>query len=106
MPGPELEAEEVLEGAGDPLAPVVGGHPGGSPSNTSPGGACSPDATNTPAPAQPSPNTAHASVCHGALLQRVFDTSAYHRSHAPRRPTTSRSPMPVTRTSLPGGAVV
>ena len=33
-------------------------------------------------------------------------TGPYQRSQASRRSATSRSPMPVTRTSLPGGAVV
>ena len=34
------------------------------------------------------------------------ETSRYQRSHASRLWVMSRSPMPVTRTSLPGGAVV
>src|SRR5580765_4604633 len=34
------------------------------------------------------------------------DTLAYHHSHAARRSRTSCGPMPVTRTSLPGAAVV
>ena len=52
------------------------------------------------------PKTAHASACHSAEPQRAAATGPYQRSHAARRSATRRSPMPVTRTSLPGGAVV
>ena len=37
---------------------------------------------------------------------RAAATGPYQRSHAARRSVTRRSPMPVTRTSFPGGAVV
>ena len=75
-------------------------------SRTLPAEACSPEATNTIAPTYPAPNTAQARVCHPALPHRARDTSAYQRSQAVRRWPTSRSPMPVSRTSLPGAAVV
>ena len=42
----------------------------------------------------------------GAEPHRAAATGPYQRSQASRRSTTRRSPMPVTRTSLPGGAVV
>ena len=67
-----------------------------------PGVACEPEETNTTAPTYAAPKIAHASVCHSALPQRAAATGPYQRSHASRRSATSRSPMPVTRTSLPG----
>ena len=52
------------------------------------------------------PKIAQASVCHAADPHRAAETGPYHRSHASRRCAIRRSPMPVTRTSLPGVAVV
>src|SRR5213592_272715 len=80
--------------------------PAASTSSTSPGGAASTDATNTTAPTYAAPKIAHASVCHTALRRRARATGPYQRSHAARRCVTRRAPMRVTRTSLPGGAVV
>ena len=56
---------------------------------------------------RPAPKTAQASVCHTALPQRARGHRAVPA--LPRRrgaAATRRGPMPVTRTSLPGGAVV
>src|SRR5439155_25707895 len=58
------------------------------------------DATYAP------PNTAHATVCQAADVHRTGETARYQRSQASRRCAIRRSAMPVTRTSLPGGAVV
>src|SRR5437867_798423 len=58
------------------------------------------------APTYAAPKTAHASACHTALRARVRATGPYQRSQAARRCATRRAPIPVTRTSLPGGAVV
>src|SRR5436190_1946733 len=80
--------------------------PAASNSNTSPGGAPRPDDTNTTAPTYAPPNTAHASVCQNADPQRAAESGTYPRSQASRRPATNRAAMPMTRTSLPGGAVV
>src|SRR5262249_50719293 len=52
------------------------------------------------------PNTAQASECHAAVTHRARDTPAYQASQALRRPAISLEPTPVTRTSLPGAAVV
>src|SRR5450755_4942518 len=73
---------------------------------TEPGDAFSPDATNTIAPTYAAPKRLHARVCHSALVHRASATGPYHPSHADRRWSTSPGPTPVTRTSLPGGAVV
>src|SRR5262249_19019427 len=73
---------------------------------TLPAGACRPNATDTTAPAYARPNMAQASECHSADPQRAAATGPYHRSHAARRMVAIRSPIPVTRTSLPGDAVV
>ena len=62
--------------------------------------------TKTTAPTYPAPNTAHANAWQTALLQRARATGPYQRSQAFRRIWTRRSPIPVTRTSFPGGAVV
>src|SRR5882672_3959087 len=69
-------------------------------------GARRPDDTNTTAPTKAKPNIAHASACQNAEPHRAAATGPYQHSHAHRRSETSRSPMPVTRTSFPGGAVV
>ena len=80
--------------------------PAASTSSTSPGGAASTDATNATAPTYAAPKIAHASACHRALRLRALATGPYQRSHAARRCATSRAPMRVTRTSLPGAPVV
>src|SRR5437667_3549667 len=80
--------------------------PAASASSTSPADALSPDDTNTMAPTYAAPNTVHAAVCHTAEPQRAFAIGPYQRSQARRRSLMRRSPMPVTRTSLPGVAVV
>ncbi len=59
-----------------------------------------------PRPRTRRPKIAHANACHSAEPQRAAATGPYQRSHAARRSVIRRSPMPVTRTSLPGGAVV
>ena len=64
------------------------------------------DETNATAATYAAPKTAHPAAFHTALLDRAAPTGAYHRSHAARRCVTSRGPMPITRTSLPGAAVV
>ena len=95
-----------------PISPTVAPtyadrrEPAASTSSTSPGGAPSPDETKTTAPTYATPNTAQASVCQTAESQRAAETSPYQRSQAARWSATRRSPMPVTRTSLPGAAVV
>src|SRR5690242_11193662 len=58
------------------------------------------------APTYAQPNVAQASVCHQAVAQRVADTGSCQRSQADRLWFHRRWPMPVTRTSLPGLAVV
>ena len=58
------------------------------------------------APTNPSPKIAHPSECQTAETRRVRATGPYHCSHAARRSSRSRGAMPVTRTSLAGGAVV
>ena len=73
---------------------------------TSPTDRSRPDATNTMAPTYASPNTAHATACHSAVARLAAATGPYQRSHAARRSRTSQSPVPVTLTSLPGGADV
>src|SRR5580658_1315463 len=80
--------------------------PAASTSSTLLAGARRTDETNTTAPAYAQPKTAHASACHHAEPHRAAATGLYHCSHAARRCVTRRSPMPVTRTSFPGGAVV
>ena len=81
--------------------------PAASTSSTSPGGRPARDETKTIAPTYAPPKTAQASVCHSrrcpARRRHGSDTSA---PRPRRRCATRRSPMPVTRTSLPGGAVV
>src|SRR5439155_17360299 len=80
-----------------------------STSSTSPGvvlPTATPPATHTTAPTKPAPKHAHASAFHIAVPVRAAATGRYHRSHASRPMVTRRRPMPVTRTSLPGGAVV
>ena len=72
----------------------------------SPGRHGPPATTNATAPTNPAPKTAHATVCHTALPHRASATGPYQRSHAARRSAISRSPIPATRTSLPGAAVV
>ena len=62
--------------------------------------------TNTTAATYAAPKMIHASVCHMALVARAAATGLYHCSHAARRSPTSLAPIPVTRTSLPGEAVV
>src|SRR5438105_7842077 len=62
--------------------------------------------TKTTAPTNAAPKTAQASVCQAAVAQRVAAMGSYHRSQASRRWRTSWGPIPVTLTSLPGGAVV
>src|SRR5712692_8835111 len=80
--------------------------PAASTNSTALAGAARPDDTNTTAPTYAKPNIAHASACHNAEPHRAVATDPYQRSHAARRSVTRRSPMPVTRTSFPGGAVV
>src|SRR5580658_1952112 len=80
--------------------------PAASTSSTWLAGAPRPYETNTTAPTYAHPNMAHASVYHKADPHRVAATGPYQRSHAARRWAIRRSPMPVTRTSFPGGAVV
>lgn len=80
--------------------------PAASTSSTSPGGAASHDDTNTTAPTYASPNSAHPSAFQNALPQRAVAIGPYQRSQAARRRAIKDGPMPVTRTSLPGGAVV
>ncbi len=80
--------------------------PAASTSSTCPGEAFSPVETSTIAPMYPAPNTDQASVFHTALPVRTVASGPYQLSHAARRSATSRGPMPVTRTSLPGAAVV
>ena len=81
--------------------------PAASTSSTSPADACRPAATYTIAPTYPAPKTAQADrVPDRPTRSGARTRSAYHRDHAARRSRTSRSPMPMTRTSLPGGAVV
>ena len=80
--------------------------PAASTSSTALAGARRPDDTNTTAPTYAQPNTAQASACHSAEPHRALATGPYQRSHAARRSAIRRSPIPVTRTSLPGGAVV
>ena len=41
-----------------------------------------------------------------STTQRAVDTGPYHRSQTRRRSVIKRRPMPITRTSLPGVAVV
>src|SRR5207237_909997 len=62
--------------------------------------------TKTIAPTKPAPKAAHASVFHRAVPQRALAMGANQRSQAARRSVARRPPIPVTRTSLPGGAVV
>ena len=52
------------------------------------------------------PKIAQARVCHAAEPARAAAIGAYPSSQACRRSRISRFPMPTTRTSLPGGAVV
>ena len=80
--------------------------PAASTSSTSPAPAWITRAANATAPTNPAPKIAHAIVCHTALSRRAAAMGPYPRSQAARRMAVRRSPMPVTRTSLPGGAVV
>src|SRR6185295_1541411 len=80
--------------------------PAASTSRTSPADDPLRDETKTTAATYAPPKTAQPSVCHAADVQRTGDTMRYQRSQASRRCAINRSPMPVTRTSLPGGAVV
>ena len=77
-----------------------------SSSSTSPALPSRVTATNQTASAKPTPNTAHDSPFHAAVTQRARETGRYQRSHAVRRSRTRAGPIPVTRTSLPGPAVV
>src|SRR5579864_1217432 len=80
--------------------------PAAKTSSTALAGARRLEDTNTTAPTYAKPKTAHAKACHHAEPHRAAATGPYQRSHADRRSVMRRSPMPVTRTSLPGGAVV
>src|SRR4029077_11460666 len=80
--------------------------PAASTSSTALAGAPRPDDTNTTAPTYAKPNIAHARACQNAEPHRAAATGPYQRSQAARRSVTRSSPMPVTRTSFPGGAVV
>ena len=80
--------------------------PAASTKSTWPGVALGREETYTTAATYAAPKMAHASACHSAELQRAAATGPYQRSHASRRSLTRRSPIRVTRTSLPGGAVV
>src|SRR5258708_3060066 len=73
---------------------------------TWPGVAPEREETNITAPTYAEPKIAHASVCHSAVLQRAPGTGPYQGSQASGRWLTRRSAIRVTRTSLPGGAVV
>src|ERR1700674_3439782 len=80
--------------------------PAASTRSTALAGARRPDDTNTTAPTYAKPKTAHASACHSAEPHRAAATGPYQHSHAHRRSVIRRSPIPVTRTSFPDGAVV
>src|SRR5262245_22448540 len=80
--------------------------PAASTSNTLPLDDRNPIVTKTTAPMYAPPNTAQASECHAAVAHRACETPAYQSSQAFRRPAISLEPTPVTRTSLPGAAVV
>ena len=71
-----------------------------------PGEAEMPQVTNTMAPIYPAANIAQPDVCQAALVHRARATGPYHRSHALRRRSISQRPILVSRTSLPGDAVV
>src|SRR5450432_3062977 len=62
--------------------------------------------TKITAPMYPRPKKAQASACHIAEPALARATGPYHKSHAALRCQTSCGPIPVTRTSFPGGAVV
>jgi hypothetical protein len=100
MPRRKPISDTVAETNDDSWAPAA------STSSTSPGGAEMPAVTKTTAPTYPIPKMAQPAACHHAETQRVRPIGRNQRSAALRRSRISRSPIPVTRTSLPGGAVV
>src|SRR5687767_12157838 len=96
----------------NPISPAVAlmyadnRDPAANTNNTSVAGASIPDEANTIAPTYAPANNAHAAACQAADPIRAATTNRYQRSHALRRSLSSRGPIPVTRTSLPGDAVV
>src|SRR5512141_1749523 len=80
--------------------------PAASTSSTAPAEAWSPDETNTTAPTYAAPKVAHASECQAADPARAAAIGPYQPSQAARRAAARRVPMPMTRTSLPGDALV
>src|SRR3954447_13919781 len=64
------------------------------------------DATNTIAPTNPTPKISHESDCHNAVVHRAAATGRYQSSAAALRCAVSLGPVPLTRTSFAGGAVV